>query len=90
MRQIDSKKGMTEFFEKNLPKVQNAEEIYAVLLNQGYPKSMINEGYNQALTNIQKRKEVVMKTEVSQPKMEIETFQPEKKKSFFGRIFRKN
>lgn len=88
MRQIDSKKGMTEFFEKNLQNGHDAEELYSVLLNQGYPKSMVNDGYNQALTNINKRKEAST-PKVETPKIEVVTETP-KKKGFFERVFKKN
>ncbi|MCR4327590.1 MAG: hypothetical protein NUV46_03350 [Nanoarchaeota archaeon] len=88
MRQIDSKKGMTAFFEKHLENGQNAEELYSVLLNQGYPKSIINDGYNQALINIRQKKEAET-PKVETPEIEIVTETPERK-SFFQRIFKKN
>ncbi|MDP3966166.1 MAG: hypothetical protein Q8Q04_01400 [archaeon] len=88
MREIESRKDMVKFFERNLESGRDAGELYSVLLNQGYIKSMINEGYNQALANINKRKQ---KDEIPQPKIEIVTTStPEKKKGFFSRLFKRD
>ena len=92
MRQIESKKEMTEFFERNLFRGQEAEEIYSILLNQGYSKSMINECYNQALSNIRRKKdeerqkdmEEQRKNEVPMPEVVVD-----KKPGFFGKFFGK-
>ncbi|MBS3084979.1 hypothetical protein J4411_03645 [Candidatus Pacearchaeota archaeon] len=91
MREIESKKEMVRFFERNLANGHNAEELYSVLLNQGYSKNTINLGYNEALANISKRKQAQKEKELAeQPKIEIVTSSPEKKQSFFKRIFKRS
>ncbi len=86
MRQIDSKKGMVKFFEDNLIAGRDAEELYTVLLNQGYLKSMINAGYNEAMSNIHKKKQA--QAELSAPpKIEVVTNSKEEKKiGFFSKL----
>ncbi len=90
MRQIESKKEMTEFFERNLEKGEKAEEIYYVLLNQGYPKSLINQGYNEAMMRINKRKESQRQKEAESQQKPVE-IEPvvEERKGFFGKLFKK-
>jgi biopolymer transport protein ExbB/TolQ len=88
MREIESKREMTAFFEKNLASGREAEEIYSILLNQGYPKSLINAGYNEAADKIRKRKEA----EAEKQRPVVEEAVPitvEKKQSFFGKLFGK-
>ncbi len=88
MRQIESKKEMVAFFESNLEKGHSAEELYSILLNQGYSKMMINAGYNEATSNIRKRKELQAQKD-SPPPQKIEIVEGSdlgKKKGFFGRL----
>ena len=89
MRQIETKKEMREFFEDNLRRGQTVEEIYSILVSQGYPKSLINIGYNEAVAELRRRKELREKAEA--PKKVIEEIEPiveeKKKEGFFKRIF---
>lgn len=72
---------------------QNAKDLYKVLLNQSYPKSMINAGYNEAMDNLNKTKQAQMES-FAPKKMEIVTFSiVQDKPSFFDKVknkFRKN
>lgn len=89
MRQIESKKEMVAFFEGNLEKGHSAEELYSILLNQGYSKMMINAGYNEATSNIRKKKELQTQKD-SPPPQKIEIVEGPgsgTKKSFFGKLF---
>ncbi len=88
MREIESRKEMTAFFEKNLASGHEAEELYSILLNQGYPKSLINEGYNEATEKMRKRKEVQAEKQIPVVEKAVPA-SVEKKQNFFGKLFGK-
>ena len=91
MRQFESRKEMISFFEKNLSNGQNAEDLYTVLLNQSYPKSIINSCYNEAMSNLSKRKQGKIEKDLleQQKTQKVEVIIPEKEPGFFGKLFGK-
>lgn len=86
MREITTKKEMKNFFEENLRKKQSLEDTYSILINQGYPKALINSVYNEFMEERIRKKQEQM---AEQPKPEVEIISKEvpKKRRFFG-LFR--
>ena len=88
MARIDSRKNLINYFKKNLSKGYTPDALKLALMNQGYPRIVVSNAFEQANKELAEKAPIIKEKPIIRHEIIDEHDNPiEIKKSWWKRVF---